>query len=121
MARSWTLTALTSAAALAVAAGALAPPAQATTAATVAPATATPAAHQRTVWQPAEDTGGRWELSQPLNLSSPRLMGTGVTAWNGDTAPGDNPALYDIDGIINPASTVAKLHAMSDHVVCYIE
>lgn len=92
MARPWTLTALTS-----------------------------PAAHQRTVWQPAEDTDWMWELDQPLNLSSPRLMGTGVTAWNGDTAPGDNPALYDIDGIINPASTVAKLHSISDHVVCHIE
>jgi hypothetical protein len=126
MARPWTLTALTSVAALAVAAGALAPAAQATTAATRATAAtaataATRAAHQRTVWQPAEDTDWMWELSQPLNLSSPRLMGTGVTAWNGDTAPGDNPALYDIDGIINPAATVAKLHAMSDHVVCYIE
>jgi hypothetical protein len=73
------------------------------------------------VWQPAEDTDWMWELGQPLHTSNHNLMGTGVTAWNGDTAPGDNPLLYDIDGIENPASTVAALHARGDHVVCYIE
>ncbi len=73
------------------------------------------------VWQPAEDTDWMWELDKPLNTSKPRLMGTGVTAWNGDTPPGDNPMLYDIDGIENPASTVAALHSATDHVVCYIE
>jgi Glycoside-hydrolase family GH114 len=73
------------------------------------------------VWQPAEDTDWMWELSQPLNFAKPRLMGTGVTAWNGDTPPGDNPALYDIDAIDNSAATVTKLHAMGDHAVCYIE
>jgi hypothetical protein len=73
------------------------------------------------VWQPAEDTDWMWELDKPLKTSNANLMGTGVTAWNGDTAPGDNPALYDIDGIENPASTVAALHGATDHVVCYIE
>jgi hypothetical protein len=73
------------------------------------------------VWQPAEDTDWMWELGQPLITSNTRLMGTGVTAWNGDTPPRDNPVLYDIDGIENPASTVATLHARGDHVVCYIE
>ncbi len=73
------------------------------------------------VWQPAEDTDWMWELGKPLNTSNPSLMGTGVTAWNGDTPPGDNPVLYDIDGIENPASTVAALHSTGDHVVCYIE
>jgi hypothetical protein len=29
--------------------------------------------------------------------------------------------IYDIDGILNPASTVAALHARGDHAVCYIE
>lgn len=85
------------------------------------PAAATQATHPATVWQPAEHTDWMWELDQPLKLSSPHLMGTGVTAWNGDTAPGDNPELYDIDGIINPASTVASLHARGDHVICYVE
>ena len=73
------------------------------------------------IWQPAEDTDWMWELDRPLNISKPNLMGTGVTAWNGDTPPGDNPVLYDIDGIENPASTVTALHSMGDHVVCYIE
>jgi hypothetical protein len=73
------------------------------------------------VWQPAEDSDWMWELGQPLNISKPNLMGTGVTAWTGDTPPGDNPVLYDIDGIENPPSTVAALHSMGDHVVCYIE
>ena len=29
--------------------------------------------------------------------------------------------MYDIDGIENPASTVSALHALGDHVICYIE
>jgi hypothetical protein len=73
------------------------------------------------VWQPGEDTDWMWELSQPLVLTNPKLMGTGVTAWNGDTPPGDNPTLYDIDAIDNSAATVSALHAQGDHVVCYIE
>ena len=92
----------------------------ATAAPPVAPA-ATAGAGTAVVWQPAEDTDWMWELGQPLNTSNPSLMGTGVTAWNGDTPPGDNPVLYDIDGIENPASTVAALHSTGDHVVCYIE
>lgn len=73
------------------------------------------------VWQPAEDTDWMWELSDPLKLTNPKLMGTGVKAYNGDTPPADNPRLYDIDAIENPAATVAALHKRGDHVVCYIE
>jgi hypothetical protein len=73
------------------------------------------------VWQPAADTDWMWELSSPLNTGNSKLMGTGVTAWNGDTPPGDNPALYDIDAIQNPASTITSLHQLGDHAVCYIE
>ena len=29
--------------------------------------------------------------------------------------------IYDIDGIINPRSTVTALHAQGKHVVCYVE
>jgi hypothetical protein len=46
-------------------------------------------------------------------------MGTGATLPDGQPAP--DPVVYDIDGIENPASTVSALHAMGDHVVCYIE
>lgn len=73
------------------------------------------------VWQPAEDSDWMWEIGSPLVTTDANLMGTGVTAYNGDTAPGDNPVIYDIDAIENPASTVTALHALGDHVICYIE
>ena len=46
-------------------------------------------------------------------------MGTGVTAYNGNSST--DPVVYDIDGFDNPASTVAALHALGKKVVCYIE
>lgn len=46
-------------------------------------------------------------------------MGTGATLPNGQPAP--NPVIYDIDGINNPKSTVTALHAIGDHVICYVE
>jgi hypothetical protein len=61
----------------------------------------------------------QWELSHPLRLSNARDMGTDDVLPNGQTAPA--PVIYDIDAIINPASTVAALHGMEKHVVCYIE
>jgi hypothetical protein len=61
----------------------------------------------------------QWELSHPLNLSNARDMGTKDKLPNGQPAP--DPVIYDIDGIINPASTVTALHAEGKHVVCYIE
>jgi hypothetical protein len=61
----------------------------------------------------------QWELSHPLRLNNARDMGTDDTLPDGKPAPA--PVIYDIDGIINPASTVAALHADGKHVVCYIE
>jgi hypothetical protein len=61
----------------------------------------------------------QWELSHPLRLSNARDMGTNDKLPNGHPAPA--PVVYDIDGIINPASTVAALQAEDKHVVCYIE
>lgn len=46
-------------------------------------------------------------------------MGTNDTLPNGSAAPA--PVVYDIDGILNPASTVTALHARGAHVICYIE
>jgi hypothetical protein len=46
-------------------------------------------------------------------------MGTGVNTYTG--APAPNPVVYDIDGIENPASTVAALHFLGAHAICYIE
>jgi hypothetical protein len=48
-------------------------------------------------------------------------MGTNDTAYNGDVAPADSPTVYDIDGILNPASTVSALRARGDETICYIE
>jgi len=61
----------------------------------------------------------QWELSHPLRLSNARDMGTDDRLPSGAHAPA--PVIYDIDGIINPPSTVATLHARGKHVVCYIE
>jgi hypothetical protein len=61
----------------------------------------------------------QWELDHPLNLHSAHDMGTNDTLSTGHLAP--PPVIYDIDGIINPRSTVTALHAMGKHVVCYIE
>ena len=61
----------------------------------------------------------QWELSNPLNLANAKQMGTNDKLTGGGPAP--DPAIYDIDGIINPASTVAALHARGKHVVCYVE
>ncbi len=61
----------------------------------------------------------QWELSHPLDLASARDMGTDDRLPDGLPAPA--PVVYDIDGIINPAATVASLHAEGSHVVCYVE
>ncbi len=61
----------------------------------------------------------QWEIGHPLSLTSTSDMGIGATLPNGQPAP--NPVVYDIDGILNPASTVTSLHAAGDHVICYIE
>jgi len=61
----------------------------------------------------------QWELTYPLNLKNAGEMGTADKLPNGKLAPA--PVIYDIDGIINPAATIASLHAMGKHVVCYVE
>ncbi|HXQ59239.1 MAG TPA: endo alpha-1,4 polygalactosaminidase [Acidimicrobiales bacterium] len=61
----------------------------------------------------------QWELSHPLDVSSAHDMGTNDTLPDGRPAPA--PVIYDIDGIVNPAATVAALHGLGKHVVCYIE
>ncbi len=61
----------------------------------------------------------QWELSHPLRLTKATDMGTNDRLPNGQPAPA--PAIYDIDGIINPASTIVALHGLGKHVVCYVE
>ncbi|HUA94710.1 MAG TPA: endo alpha-1,4 polygalactosaminidase, partial [Acidimicrobiales bacterium] len=61
----------------------------------------------------------QWELSNPLDLRNAKEMGTDDKLPDGKAAPA--PVIYDIDAIINPRTTVAALHAMGKHVVCYVE
>jgi hypothetical protein len=73
-------------------------------------------------WQPGPaPLEWQWEIDHPLSLTSAKDMGTDDTAYNGDVAPVDDPTVYDIDGIENPASTVSALHARGDKAICYIE
>jgi len=82
--------------------------------ASVAPAKAA------TWWVPAlGNQPWQWELSHPLRLTNARDMGHADSLPNGKLAPA--PVIYDVDGIINPASTVATLHTMGKQVVCYVE
>jgi hypothetical protein len=61
----------------------------------------------------------QWEIDHALDVNNATDLGTNDTLPNGQPAPA--PKVYDIDGIINPASTVSALHALGAHVVCYIE
>jgi hypothetical protein len=81
-------------------------------------------AKPRTWWHPTNSGPNsgpefQWELDHPLNIRSATDMGSGATNAVGKKAP--SPTLYDIDGIDNPASTVAALHQRHDKVICYIE
>jgi hypothetical protein len=110
-------------------------PAHAPTKAAVAPAAASSsatsvtnapaaAAKKRTWWHPRAVGPNRgpefqWELDHALNIRSVTDMGNGVT--NGLRRKARNVTVYDIDGIVNPASTVKALHRLHDKVICYIE
>jgi hypothetical protein len=86
----------------------------------VAGATAAPRASSSSWW--VSSLGSQpwqWELSHPLKLNNARDMGTNDKLPDGQPAPA--PVIYDIDGIINPASTVTALHSLGKHVVCYVE
>jgi hypothetical protein len=77
-----------------------------------------------TWWHPTEagpNNGPefQWELDHALNIHSPSDMGT--AALNALGKKSSRPTIYDIDGIDNPASTVAALHKLKDRVICYIE
>jgi hypothetical protein len=61
----------------------------------------------------------QWELDHALNLKSRSDMGIGDVNALGQTSP--RPTVYDIDGINNPASTIAALHKLGAKAVCYIE
>ena len=54
-----------------------------------------------------------------MRLTNARDMGTNDKLPGGSRAP--SPAIFDIDGIINPRSTVTALHEQGKRVVCYVE
>jgi hypothetical protein len=74
----------------------------------------------KTWWHPAASGPNhgpefQWMLDHPLNTRDAADMGgAGRTG-------GAGPTVYDIDGIINPASTVRDLHRLHDKAICYIE
>jgi len=71
-------------------------------------------------WQPgAGAIRWQWEIDHPLSLTNATDMGTNDTLPDGSPAPA--PTVYDIDAVLNPASTVAGLHALGDKAICYIE
>ena len=53
-------------------------------------------------WVPTPADTFQWDLEQPVHTDVPATM-------------------YDIDMFDNPASVVAKLHALGRHVICYID
>ncbi len=88
---------------------------------TVPPATTTTVPAPPLLWKPPQLFEWQWLLTGTLNTSNATQMGTGVTAWDGTKPPATNPTVYDIDGILNPASTVKTLHNMGFRAICYIE
>ena len=74
----------------------------------------------RSRWSiPTGNVSWQWVLNHPFDIGSPSDLGTDDSLPDGSPAP--VPSVYDIDGIINPASTVAALHARGAHVICYVE
>jgi hypothetical protein len=72
-------------------------------------------------WQlsPSPSLEWQWELGHPLSMTSNADLGLGDTTYTG--AASGNPTVYDIDGFDNGAATVAALHAIGAHVICYID
>jgi hypothetical protein len=82
------------------------------------------AVQARSWWSPAASGPNdgpefQWELDHPLDIR--RASDTGSGAVNSRGNRSGATTVYDIDGIINPASTVTALHKLKDRVICYIE
>lgn len=70
-------------------------------------------------WRPTADQplALHWVLEDPLDTDDPVQMGLVDFAGN----PLPPPDVYSIDGQMNSAATVARLHAMGKKVICYID
>jgi hypothetical protein len=98
------------------------PPQPTTTTTSPAPPTTTTTTTQPATsrWSiPTGNVSWQWVLNHPFDTGNPSDLGTDDSLPNGSPAPA--PSVYDIDAIINPASTVAALHARGAHVICYVE
>ncbi len=89
------------------------------TPAAAAKLTGSTSAAPRTWWKPPITIDWQWEIDHPLSTTSPTDMGRGQHTYLGTLAP--TPTAYDIDGMDNSAATVARLHALHDRAICYIE
>ena len=91
---------------------------------TTAQAAGAVTAQPRSWWHPT-DTGPndgpefQWELDEPLNIHLASETGSGARNSLGKRS--GVTTVYDIDAIINPASTVTALHKLGDRAICYIE
>ena len=76
-------------------------------------------AQEATWWQPTADhrLALHWVLNHALDVNDPKQMG--LRDFNGAVLP--EPDVYDIDGELNSAATVAYLHNMGKKVICYID
>jgi hypothetical protein len=88
---------------------------------TTIPPTTTTIPPPPALWKPPRLFEWQWLLTGTLNTNNATQMGTGITAWDGTKPPATNPTVYDIDAILNPASTVRTLHNMGFKAICYIE
>jgi len=92
---------------------------------TTAVKAAAAAATQPVSWWHPTDVGPndgpefQWELDEPLNIHLASETGSG--ALNSLGKRSGVTTVYDIDAIINPASTVTALHKLGDRAICYIE
>jgi hypothetical protein len=72
-------------------------------------------------WTPDLNTSWQWMIGHTLDLANAKDMGLvqpDGSALAGSIAP---PSVYDIDWQLNSATTVAQLHAMGKHVICYVD
>jgi hypothetical protein len=61
----------------------------------------------------------QWELDHALDIHRASDAGSGAVNWLGKRS--GVTTVYDIDGIVNSASTVTALHKLRDRAICYIE
>ncbi len=72
----------------------------------------------RSYWVPSPNSAFLIKLASPLDVTSPTDLGHGESNYLGN--PAETPTVYDIDGNANTSTTVAYLHSLGAHVICYV-